>query len=150
MIGTKVERVFCPVCLAKFKFDPRWKEGEIVTCPICGQKLKLEHGEQGWVGARVNKGQDGEIRQRVDEFARIRGYVFNEMKEEVIEGLIGKNKLFGDFYCPCRMLHAPEYQCPCQPTRKGDVDVNGRCYCGFFWRMDANPSPAPPPPRAGK
>jgi ferredoxin-thioredoxin reductase catalytic subunit len=149
MIGKKVERVHCPVCLARFKYDPGWKEGDVVICPICGQKLKLERRPEGWMGNRVDRGLDSEIRDRANEFARIRGYVFNEMKEEVLEGLIGKNKRFKDFYCPCRMLHVPEYQCPCQPTRTGDVDVNGKCYCGFFWRRDAISNPVPPPPRAG-
>lgn len=150
MIGQKVERVYCPVCLARFKHDPKWKEGDVVICPICGQKLKLEHKPEGWTSARVDRGLDREIRERADEFARIRGYVFNDMKEEVLEGLIGKNKRFKDFYCPCRMMHDPEYQCPCKPTRAGDVDVNGKCYCGFFWRMDAASNPVPPPPRAGR
>lgn len=150
MIGQKVERVYCPVCLARFKHDPKWKEGDVVICPICGQKLKLEHAPEGWTGARVDRGLDGEIRERADEFARIRGYVFNDMKEEVLEGLIGKNKRFKDFYCPCRMMHDPEYQCPCKPTRAGDVDVNGKCYCGFFWRMDSASNPVPPPPRVGR
>ena len=150
MIGQKVERVHCPVCSAKFKYDSSWKEGDTVICPICGQKLRLVHSAGGWVGDRVDRGSDKEIRERTDEFARIRGYVFNEMKEEVLEGLIGKNKRFNDFYCPCRMLHVPDYQCPCKPTRAGDVDVNGKCYCGFFWRTDSAPNPIPPPPRAGR
>jgi len=150
MIGQKVERVHCPVCLARFKYDPKWKEGDVVICPICGQKLKLEHKPDGWTGARVDRGSDREIRDRADEFARIRGYVFNDMKEEILEGLIGKNKRFKDFYCPCRMMHVPEYQCPCKPTRAGDVDVNGKCYCGFFWRMDTASNPVPPSPRTGR
>ncbi len=149
MIGQKVERVYCPVCLARFKYDSRWKEGDAIICPICGERLKLMRAPDGWAGERINRGQEIEIRERSDEFARIRGYVFSDIKEEVLEGLIGKNKRFGDFFCPCRMMHVPEYQCPCQPTRAGDVDVNGRCYCGFFWRRDALPNPVPPPPRAG-
>jgi ferredoxin-thioredoxin reductase catalytic subunit len=131
--GTPV-RVFCPVCLARFKFAEGWKEGDLVICPICGQKLRLKSTSEGWVGERPEKGTEKEIRERAEEFAKLRGYVFNDMKEEIIEGLLGKSKRFGDFYCPCRMLHVPEYQCPCQPTRAGDVEKNGKCYCGFFWK----------------
>jgi len=128
----EIERVFCPVCLAKFKFVEGWKEGDLVICPICGQKLKLVRGAEGWTGERPEKGTEKEIRERSEEFARLRGYVFGDVKDEIIEGLMGKYKRFGDFYCPCRMNHTPEYQCPCKPTRGGDVEKNGRCYCWFF------------------
>ena len=101
---------------------------------------------EGWVGSRPEKGTDQEIRDRVDEFARLRGFKFNDMKDEVLDGLIGKNKRFGDFYCPCRMEHVPEYQCPCEPTRRGDVLANGKCYCGFFWRKDKGAIDPPPRP----
>ena len=127
-------RVYCPVCQAKFRFVDGWKEGDLVVCPICGQKLRLVNPPEGWIGERPEKGSEKEIRERSEEYARLHGYTFNDMKEEIIEGLIGKNKRFGDFYCPCRMLHVPEYECPCRPTRAGDVDKNGKCYCGFFWK----------------
>jgi len=134
MSDAKAERVYCPVCLAKFKYETGWKEGSIVVCPICGQKLRLARSADGWVGDRVDKGTEKEIRERSENFARLRGYEFNDIKEELIEGLLGKHKRFGDFYCPCRMEHVLEYQCPCKPTRGGDVEKNGRCYCGFFWK----------------
>jgi ferredoxin-thioredoxin reductase catalytic subunit len=134
MIEKKPERIYCPVCQAKFKFVDGWKAGSIVICPVCGQKLRLVKSSEGWTGERPDKGSEKEIRERAEEYARLRGYAFNDMKEDIIEGLMGKNKRFGDFYCPCRMLHVPEYQCPCQPTRAGDVDKNGKCYCGFFWK----------------
>jgi len=127
-------RVYCPVCQAKFRFDPGWKEGDIVVCPICGQKLKLRPSGKEWVGDRPEKGAEKEIRDRVDEYARLKGYVFNDMKEELLEGLLAKNKRFGDFYCPCRMEHVPEFMCPCKPTRGGDVERNGKCYCGLYWK----------------
>ncbi len=130
----EVTRVYCPVCQAKFKYVDGWKEGDLVICTVCGQKLKLEKQAGEWVGSRPEKGQESEIRARAEEFARLRGYVFNDMKEDIIEGLLGKNERFGDFYCPCRMMHVPEYYCPCKPTRGGDVEKNGKCYCGFFWK----------------
>jgi ferredoxin-thioredoxin reductase catalytic subunit len=134
MSDAKAERVYCPVCLAKFRLEAGWKEGSIVICPICGQKLRLAESADGWVGDRADKGTEKEIRERSENFARLRGYEFNDIKEDLIEGLMGKHKRFGDFYCPCRMEHVPEYQCPCKPTRGGDVEKNGRCYCGFFWK----------------
>lgn len=130
----EVTRVYCPVCQAKFRYVEGWKEGDIVVCTVCGQRLRLAKEGGEWVGTRPEKGKDSEIRARVDEYARLKGYTFNDMKEELIEGLIGKNKLFGDFYCPCRMLHVPEFMCPCKPTRGGDVDRDGKCYCGLFWK----------------
>ena len=127
-------RVYCPVCQAKFRFVEGWGEGDEAVCPICGQKLRLRSGADGWVGARVAPMTEKEIRYRAENFAKVRGYHFSDVKEDVIEGLVGKQRRFGDFYCPCRMLHTPEYQCPCKPTRGGDVDREGRCHCGFFWK----------------
>jgi ferredoxin-thioredoxin reductase catalytic subunit len=134
MSDVKADRVYCPVCLAKFKFAEGWKEGSIVICPICGQRLVLRKSADGWVGDRVDKGTEREIRDRIEDFAKLRSYAFNEVKEDIIEGLVGKQKRFGDFYCPCRMEHIPEYQCPCKPTRGGEVERTGKCHCGLFWK----------------
>lgn len=127
-------RVYCPVCLARFRFVEGWREGDEVVCPICGERLTLRAEGGSWVGDRVAPMTEAEIRDRAENFAKLRGYRFSDVKEDVIEGLVGKQRRFGDFYCPCRMLHTPEYQCPCKPTRGGDVERNGRCYCGFFWK----------------
>ena len=125
-------RVYWPVCQARFRFASGWKEGDIVICPICGQRLKLKLSGKEWIGDRPEKGTEKEIRDRVDEYARLKGYVFNDMKEELLQGLLAKNKRFGDYYCPCRMEHVPEFMCPCKPTRGGDVERDGKCYCGLF------------------
>lgn len=134
MSDEKPERAYCPVCLAKFKMERDWSEGSAVICPICGQKLRLVRSPDGWQGERVDRGTEREIRERAENYARLKGYIFNEIKEDLLEGLMGKYRRFGDFYCPCRMEHTAEYQCPCKPTRGGDVERDGRCYCGFFWR----------------
>lgn len=128
------DRVYCPVCQAKFRFMDAWSEGDTVVCPVCGQRLVLRREGGSWVGDRAEALTEEEIRDRVEHFAELKGYRFSDVKEEVIEGLLGKRKLFGDFYCPCRMLHTPDYQCPCRPTRGGDVEKNGRCHCGLFWK----------------
>jgi len=134
MNESRTERVYCPVCLARFKMEQGWSDGTTVVCPVCGQKLMLVRAPDGWQGERVDKGTEKEIRERAENYARLKGYVFNEIKEDLMEGLMGKYRRFGDFYCPCRMEHRPEYQCPCKPTRGGDVERDGRCYCGFFWK----------------
>ena len=129
------ERVYCPVCSVRFvPEEVELSEGAEVVCPVCGQRLVVRRAGDGWTGERKDEHADGEIRDRVDQFARIRGYVFNEMKEEIIEGLLAKRDRFGEFYCPCRLEHNPEYQCPCRPTRGGDVERRGRCHCGLFWK----------------
>ena len=129
------ERVFCPVCSVRFvPEEVELSEGGEIVCPVCGQRLVVQRAGDGWTGERKDRHTEGEIRDRVDQFARIRGYVFNEMKEEIIEGLLAKRDRFGEFYCPCRLEHKPEYQCPCKPTRGGDVERRGRCHCGLFWK----------------
>ena len=47
-----------------------------MVCPICGQKLKLVRSGNEWIGERPEKGSEQEIRDRVDEYARLKGYVF--------------------------------------------------------------------------
>jgi ferredoxin-thioredoxin reductase catalytic subunit/DNA-directed RNA polymerase subunit RPC12/RpoP len=129
------EKVFCPVCSVRFlPPDGAAKEGDELTCPVCGQRLIVRLTEDGPKGERADMLSDAEIRTRIDEFARIRGYSFNEMKEEIVGGLLAKRDRFGDFYCPCRLEHTEDYQCPCRPTRGGDVERRGRCHCGLFWK----------------
>jgi ferredoxin-thioredoxin reductase catalytic subunit len=134
MTGPGNRRIFCPVCSARFAPDGDVAEGGQVRCPICGQMLVVRAGDEQWVGERRSMFSEEEIRDRVDGYASIKGYAFNEMKEEIIEGLTGKRDAFGDFYCPCRLEHTPEYQCPCRPTRSGDVERHGKCHCGLFWK----------------
>ena len=128
------KRILCPVCSARFAAGPDDGDGDIVRCSVCGQLLVLREGDGDWLGERHAYLTDGEIRDRVDGFAALRGYAFNEMKEEILEGLIAKKDAFGDFFCPCRLEHNPDHQCPCKPTRSGDVDRTGRCHCGLFWK----------------
>ena len=129
-------RISCPVCSARFASGSDDAEGDVVRCTVCGQLLVLRPDGDHWLGERHAHLEDGEIRDRIDGFAALRGYGFNEMKEEILEGLIAKRDAFGDFYCPCRLEHNADYQCPCKPTRGGDVDRVGRCHCGLFWRSD--------------
>ena len=127
-------RAFCPVCSARFAPPEDARDGAEVVCPICGQRLAMKSSGDGWMGERVGKYSDQEILDRIAEFARIRGYSFNEMRPEIVEGLLEKRNMFGDFYCPCRLRHDNDHQCPCKPTRGGDVEREGRCHCGLFWK----------------
>jgi ferredoxin-thioredoxin reductase catalytic subunit len=75
-----------------------------------------------------------ELRERLEEFARLRNYRFNEFKEPVILALLGKRVKYGDFYCPCKAKTVLENVCPCKETRDGDVEQNGKCSCRLFWK----------------
>lgn len=134
MTRSSFQRVFCPVCSARFAAEDGAEEGSLVRCVVCGQLLTLRADRDCWRGERHARLTDGEIRDRVDGFAELRGYTFNEMKEEIIDGLLAKRNAFGDFYCPCRLDHSADFQCPCKPTRSNDVDKHGKCHCGLFWR----------------
>jgi ferredoxin-thioredoxin reductase catalytic subunit len=132
----KAVRIYCPVCQVRFPLAVEPAEGLSVVCPVCGQTLTLSAGPEGsWEGIRPQPGTEAELRARIEEFARQRGFGFGEMKEEIVDGLIAKARLFGDCYCPCRLIHEPAYLCPCRPTRGGDVLVKGQCHCGLFVKL---------------
>ena len=57
----------------------------------------------------------------------MKGYIFDENKEDIMEGLLEKWRLFGDFYCPCRFDNIPENICPCLETRQNAVKKEGSC-----------------------
>jgi len=129
------EKLFCPVCQTSFIYKEEKEIGKKIVCPVCGAVLELVE-EEGTLKAQRPSDlspQEG-ITQRVENFARLRGYRFNEMKKPLIEGLLKKYERFGDFYCPCKIDNIPENVCPCLETRQGSVEKNGRCHCGLFWK----------------
>jgi ferredoxin-thioredoxin reductase catalytic subunit len=75
-----------------------------------------------------------ELRERIEEFARLRNYTFNDFKERVIQALLDKQEKYGDFYCPCKARTVGENICPCKETREGDVELKGSCSCRLFWK----------------
>ena len=128
-----MDRILCPVC--QVKFVPREElapDGELI-CPVCGARLQVKELEPEVMLERFPEEPEVEINDRIDRFADLRGFVFNENRELVVEGLLDKEKMFGDFYCPCRLENVPENVCPCLDTRSGAVKRNGRCLCGLFW-----------------
>ncbi len=102
--------------------------GEKIACTICGARLELTALEPEPAARRYAREPAEEIRDRVETFARLRGYALSEEKESLLEGLVEKNRRFGDFYCPCRFAHEPGFVCPCLETRQNYVRKEGGCY----------------------
>lgn len=121
-------KVFCPVCLVSFIIKSPLKEKDTVLCPVCGAKLEITAVSPEITARRFPQAPEVEIRERVENFARLRGYVFNEDKDSVIEGLLQKNAAYGDFFCPCKFDNIPENICPCLETRSNRVIKEGMCF----------------------
>ncbi len=121
-------KVYCEVCRIPFIFSGEVELGQTVVCTICGAELEITAVDPEVTAARFKQDCETEIRNRSENFARLRGYTFNEDKELVIEGLIGKNEMYGDFYCPCKFDNVPENICPCLETRMNYVRKEGHCY----------------------
>lgn len=126
-------KVSCPVCNVSFFHEGTVTNGDVIICPVCGARLQV-------VGIRDNtldvvkaeqKPKD-EILERIEAFARQNGFIFNEDKEIVLEGLLQKKDKFGDFFCPCRYDNISDNLCPCLETRMGQVVQKGHCHCGLF------------------
>jgi len=121
-------KIYCEVCRISFIYRDKLEKGKVVVCTVCGAELEITAIEDEISASRYPQDPETEIRNRSENFARLRGYTFNEDKELVLEGLVGKNELYGDFYCPCRFENIPEHICPCLPTRSNEVRKLGHCY----------------------
>ena len=121
-------KIYCEVCRVPFIYREEPVKGQVVVCTVCGAELEITDLEPEVKARRFPQDPEIEIRNRSENYARLRGYTFNEDKELVIEGLIGKNEMYGDFYCPCRFDNIPENICPCLETRMGDVKRVGHCF----------------------
>jgi ferredoxin-thioredoxin reductase catalytic subunit len=105
---------------------------------MCGTRNRVIFQTNSWIVTGVSVEPEKEIRERTDEFARLRNYRFNELQERIIQALIRKREKNGDFFCPCKARLVLENVCPCKETRDGAVEDRGRCTCGLFWKQ--NPS----------
>jgi ferredoxin-thioredoxin reductase catalytic subunit len=126
-------RLACRVC---GEFLESGLEGNAdMTCTVCGTKNRITSRNGALVieGPRIEPRR--EIRERAEEFARLRHYRFNEMKERIIQALVKRREKYGDFYCPCKAKIVLENVCPCKETRDGSVEANGRCTCRLFWKQ---------------
>jgi len=121
-------KIYCEVCRVAFVYREEPAVGKVVICTICGAELEITDLEPEVRVRRFPQDPETEIRNRSENYARLRDYTFNEDKELVIEGLIGKHEMYGDFYCPCRFDNIPENICPCLETRMGDVKRMGHCF----------------------
>jgi len=121
-------KIYCEVCRISFVYRDKLEKGKVVVCTVCGAELEINAVEPEVAASRYPQDPETEIRNRSENFARLRGYTFNEDKELVLEGLVDKNKRYGDFYCPCRFENIPEHICPCLPTRSNEVRKLGHCY----------------------
>jgi len=122
----------CRLCGQSLE-TPAVAESE-VTCKVCGTKNRVILSKNVRVVSGVLREPELELRERIEEFARLRNYTFSEVKEHVIQSLLEKRDKYGDFYCPCKTKEVVENICPCEETRVGDVEVNGCCGCCLFWK----------------
>lgn len=127
------EHISCRLCGQSLESSLR--ENIEVTCRVCGTRNRITRHQGEWVAEGVSDDPEREIRERVEEFARLRNYRFNEFKERIIQALIKKRERRGDFYCPCKSRVVLENVCPCKETRDGSVEARGRCTCGLFWKQ---------------
>jgi lysine biosynthesis protein LysW len=131
--------ITCPVCGVAFVYQDTSEPGTVVICPVCGAKIEVAAVTPEFQVRKLLQEPEVEISERVENFARLRGYVFNEDKELFIKGLLNKKSRYGDFFCPCRYQNIPENLCPCLDTRSGRVRKEGRCLCGLFNLPTAEP-----------
>lgn len=121
-------KIYCEVCRISFIYKGEVEAGQEIVCTVCGAELKIAETEPEIKASRYIEDPETEIRRRAENFAGLRNYTFNEDKELVLEGLVGKHKIYGDFYCPCRFDNIPENVCPCLATRMNEVRKLGHCY----------------------
>lgn len=121
-------KVYCEVCRVPFICKGTLEIGQVIVCTVCGAELQVETVEPEIKAPRFPQDPETEILKRSENFAELRGYTFNEDKDLVIEGLVGKQKMYGDFYCPCRFENIPENVCPCLETRMNEVRKVGHCF----------------------
>lgn len=117
------------MCEVTFSTEEELQQGDTLICRVCGAKLTITGTEVGHYDVQVTPQKAvEEITERVNTYAELRGFVFDEDKEIVMEGLLEKKEKYGDFYCPCRFDHTQIFVCPCKETRSGYVLKNGHCY----------------------
>ena len=80
------EKILCPVCQVNFILKETKEAGKRIICPVCGAVLVMVLKQDQIVLERPKDiSLEDEIRHRMDNFARFRGYHFNEMKEALVE-----------------------------------------------------------------
>ena len=126
------ERPRCRLC-GEYLNPPTVTDTE-VACKVCGTRSRIANSQGEYVVGVVLSEGELELRERIEEFARLRNYTFSDFKEPVIQALLAKREKYGDFYCPCKARTVLENVCPCKETREGDVELKGKCSCRLFWK----------------
>ncbi|MFA5368548.1 MAG: ferredoxin-thioredoxin reductase catalytic domain-containing protein [Candidatus Paceibacterota bacterium] len=80
-----------------------------------------------------------ELIQQYREYAQEKGFKLNpneKIVEGVIKGLLLREELFGEKYCPCRKMTNDKIEdkkiiCPCVYHLE-EVEKDGHCYCNLF------------------
>jgi len=83
--------------------------------------------------------EEKEIRKMVEEYPKKAGIRLNPDKkavDNVVKGLLAKQKKFGEIYCPCRVVTGDkekdrEIICPCV-FHRGEIELQGHCLCNLF------------------
>ncbi len=78
-----------------------------------------------------------------EEYAKKNGFLLNpdgKTAERVAQGLIEREKKFGEKYCPCRRITGDAAEdkkiiCPCIYHLQ-ELKEKGRCLCGLFVRRE--------------
>jgi ferredoxin-thioredoxin reductase catalytic subunit len=130
-----IRHTSCRVCNGPL--ETGLKADSDVTCTICGTRNRITSSHGDLVAEGLFDEPEREIRERADEFARLRNYTFNDLKERIIQALLKRREKYGDFYCPCKASIVKENICPCKETRDGSVEIFGRCTCQLFWKPQA-------------
>ena len=120
-------KIYCPVCRVHFVSKDLLEQGTEVICPVCGARLEITEVKPQVSARKASQEPEEEIYDRVETYAHLKGYVFDENKEDIMAGLLEKKRRFGDFYCPCRFDNIPENICPCLETRRNAVQKEGSC-----------------------
>lgn len=121
-------KIFCPVCRLSFLNSEALNDGDALICPICGAKLQVVTLSPEVQVTKYPQDPKDEINERLNTFAHLRNFVFNEDRDDILTGMMQKKEKYGDFYCPCKLDNIPENICPCLETRMGQVIKKGHCH----------------------
>lgn len=75
-----------------------------------------------------------ELLKNLGDHAESNGFRLNfkqKIVKGIIEGLINNKKLYGEYYCPCKLKKEKENICPCL-FHKNEIKKFGKCFCGLF------------------
>lgn len=77
-----------------------------------------------------------QLLNKFKEYAQQHNYILNKDEtylDFLIEGMIKKKKLYGNYTCPCKTGGFVINTCPCNSHIK-DIDDNGSCHCKLFFK----------------